>query len=87
MRLIIQSIFVPLLAMKRKCLLEIWLENIWIWPGLWLIIIVIVFYYALLMEEVDKSNIPKILADRLNGTLTIDQFAVTFIRVMDEYIK
>lgn len=47
----------------------------------------IVFYYALLMEEVDKSNIPKILADRLNGTLTIDQFAVTFIRVMDEYIK
>ena len=38
------------------------------------------------MEEVDKSNIPKILADRLNGTLTIDQFAVTF-RVMDEYIK
>ena len=39
------------------------------------------------MEEVDKSNIPKILADRLNGILTIDQFAVTFIRVMDEYIK
>ena len=28
--------------------------------------------HALLMEEVDKTNIPKLLADKLNGTLTID---------------
>lgn len=28
--------------------------------------------HALLMEEVDKKNIPKLLADKLNGTLTID---------------
>ena len=28
--------------------------------------------HALLMEEVYKTNIPKLLADQLNGTLTID---------------
>lgn len=28
--------------------------------------------HALLMEEVYKTNIPKFLADQLNGTLTID---------------
>ena len=39
------------------------------------------------MEAVEKSNIPKILAKRLNGTMTFVQFSQIFVEVMDENIK
>ena len=43
--------------------------------------------HTILMEAVEKSNIPKIIAERLNGTMTFVQFSQIFLEVMDENIK
>ena len=43
--------------------------------------------HTILMEALEKSNIPKILAEILNGTMTFVQFSQIFLEVMDENIK
>ena len=41
----------------------------------------------ILMNAVEKSNIPKVLSDRLNGTITFGEFLQIFLSLMDEYFR
>ena len=41
--------------------------------------------HKVLMEAVFKSNIPKILLDKLNGTMTFIEYSQIFLSVMDIY--
>lgn len=41
--------------------------------------------HKVLMEAAFKSNIPKILSDKLNGAVTFIEYSQIFLSVMDEY--
>lgn len=43
--------------------------------------------HAILMDAVEKSEIPEGLSSRLNGQITFREFSQIFLEVMDEYFK
>ena len=47
----------------------------------------ILHQHTILMNAVEKSNIPKVLCSRLNGTMNFGKLSQIFLSAMDEYFK